>query len=289
MTDRLRRFSREERPGTQLADIQRQFAYDRLLTRVFLADPECWVLKGATAMLARLQGVARHTIDIDLYRRLGDLPAAEAELQRAAAIDLGDHFRLALGAGRMLVEAGHALRIPVVAYVGATEFASFRVDLSAGLSMTGTPEEVSPLVPIDLPGVKSARYRAYPVADHIADKVCALFEMHERTDGPPEPSTRYRDLLDLVVFAHTTTVDANALTTALSFEFRRRHLALPDRLVVPGDAGWRPGYARVARDAPGLKERDLDAALGTAARLIDPVLAGMAVGQWNPGALAWQA
>jgi hypothetical protein len=53
VTDRLRRFSREERPGTQLADLQRQFAYDRLLCRVFIADLERWVLKGATAMLAR--------------------------------------------------------------------------------------------------------------------------------------------------------------------------------------------------------------------------------------------
>jgi len=70
MTARLRTLA-AERGGGQLSDLQRQFAYDRLLCRVFSADAEGWVLKGATAMLARLAGQARHTIDVDLYRRTG--------------------------------------------------------------------------------------------------------------------------------------------------------------------------------------------------------------------------
>ena len=68
LTDRLRRLARE-RGGSQLPDLQRQFAYDRLLFRVFVDDQDRWVLKGAAAMLARLQGHARHTVDIDLYHR----------------------------------------------------------------------------------------------------------------------------------------------------------------------------------------------------------------------------
>ena len=32
--------------------LRRQFAYGRLLTRVFLHGPERWVLKGATGLLA---------------------------------------------------------------------------------------------------------------------------------------------------------------------------------------------------------------------------------------------
>jgi hypothetical protein len=286
VTDRLRNLARQ-RPGTQLNDLQRQFAYDRLLSRVFITDPDRWVLKGATAMLARLQGVARHTIDIDL-RHLGDLHEAEEALRRAADQDLGDHFRFVLGTGRRLAEAGGALRIPVVAYLGVTTFAEFRVDLTAGLPIRGDPEEVPPLVPIDLPGIVRTRYRAYPVVDHIADKVCALFEVHERIDGPPEPSSRYRDLLDLVVFAHTEKIDGPSVATALRSEFARRRLAMPDRIVVPEGAGWPAGYARVARDAPVLGERDLNAALATVGRFVDPVLAGEASGRWDPNAMAWQ-
>jgi hypothetical protein len=55
---------------------------------------------------------------------------------------------------------------------------------------------------------------------------------------------------------------------------RRRGLTLPDRLPTPDAPGWRPGYARVARDAPGLVERDLDDALVTVRRLVDPILGG---------------
>lgn len=56
ITDRLRPLVRDR--GIELTDLLRQFAYDRLLCRVFISDPERWVLKGATAMLARLEGVA---------------------------------------------------------------------------------------------------------------------------------------------------------------------------------------------------------------------------------------
>ena len=45
---------------------------------------ENWVLKGATAMLARLEGRARHTLDVDLYRRDGSLADAERALREAA-------------------------------------------------------------------------------------------------------------------------------------------------------------------------------------------------------------
>ena len=76
ITDRLRQLARE-RPGTQLADLQRQVAYDRLLTRLFSTEPEAWVLKGAAALLARLGGVARHTLDVDLFRPDARLDEAE--------------------------------------------------------------------------------------------------------------------------------------------------------------------------------------------------------------------
>jgi len=43
-----------------VAQLRRRFAYGRLLARVFLHAPECWVLKGATSLLARIPGQARH-------------------------------------------------------------------------------------------------------------------------------------------------------------------------------------------------------------------------------------
>jgi hypothetical protein len=50
-----------------LDELQRQFAYDRALARLFTApDADSWVLKGAGALLARLEQ-ARHSKDIDVY------------------------------------------------------------------------------------------------------------------------------------------------------------------------------------------------------------------------------
>lgn len=286
INDRLRRLARE-RHGSQLADLRRQFAYDRLLSRVFGVERDRWVLKGAAAMLARLAGMARHTLDVDLYRSEGALADAEIALRAAASVDLGDYFRFTLSPGRPIVQGLGAVRIPVGAYLGATAFASFHVDLVTNLVMTGKPDEVPPLVPIELPGIVRSTYRAYPIPDHVADKVCALLELHPRGQNQPEPSTRYRDVIDLAIFAHIAAVDANALTAALTSEAARRGLLLPDRIPAPQGPGWPAGYSRVARETPGLVERDLRAAIDTAGRFINPVLGHVATGRWHAEALAW--
>ena len=36
------------------------------------------------------------------------------------------------------------------------------------------------MLSFDLPGIPAPRYRVYPMADHIADKLCALLETHPR-------------------------------------------------------------------------------------------------------------
>lgn len=285
LTDRLRPLAEES--GMELAALLRQFAYDRLLCRVFSTDSERWVLKGATAILVRLEGRARHTLDVDLCRRDGSLADAEIALREAAVVDLGDYFRFTRGAAKRMAQGADALRIPVAVFLGATEFTRFHVDLVADLSMTGTAEELQPPIPVELPGVPRVAYRVYPIADHIADKVCAMLERHPRADGHAEQSTRYRDLVDLITFAHTAAVGASELRRAIESEAKRRRLTLPDLLEVPPSSGWMAGYARVARDAPGLEERDLESAVATASRFIDPVLAGTANGHWDPAAMAW--
>lgn len=288
VTDRLRQMVQANH-DLQLQDLQRQFAYDRLLCRVFRDAPEDWILKGATAMLARLQGIARHTTDIDLFSTAANLDEAEAALRACAAIDLGDWFRFELGPGHLIEpQDTKALRIPVVAYIGATEFVTFHVDLVTDLQMTGVPEAVPSLVQIDVPGLTTIPYRAYPAVDHIADKVCAIFEKHIRASGQIDVSSRYRDLADIVVFAHTTTVGAAQLLSAVRSEAKRRSIELPEKFGVPDSADWPAGYARVAHDVPSLVERDLAAAVATASRFLDPILSGQARGDWDATSQSWK-
>jgi hypothetical protein len=286
IADRLRPLAHDR--AVELSSLQRQFAYDRLLCRVFGAEPARWVLKGATAMLARLGADARHTRDIDLLTRVGDLDEAERALHAAAGLDLGDYFTFTLSPGRRIAQGAGAVRVDVVAFLGLDQFASFHVDLVADRVMTGVPDVVSPLVPVELPGLVVANYSAYPLVDHLADKVCALLETHERASGLRQPSTRFRDLADLAIFAHTISVGAAELGAALASEAKRRGLILPNHLATPTGADWPSGYARVARDAPQLKERDLASAVVTVGQFIDPVLSGITRGRWSPGELRWQ-
>jgi len=85
--------------GIPAQHLVRRFIYDRFLARVFADPTEPWVLKGGTAVLARVND-ARHSKDIDLLRRLGDIDEALAALRAVCDVDLQDHFRFVTGAVR---------------------------------------------------------------------------------------------------------------------------------------------------------------------------------------------
>jgi hypothetical protein len=285
LTDRLKKLAASS-PFT-MTDLQRQFAYDRLLARVFSApDAERWVLKGAAALLARLD-VARHSKDIDLsWQSTVDLDEAEQAFRAAAGRDVGDFFVFELGAAAPLV-GDKGRRFAVVAGLGGRPFAAFSADLVAGQSMTAAPEAVPPLVAVEIPGLLRVDYRAYPLVDHIADKVSACLETHLRVGGTVTVSSRYKDMVDLVLIARTQRPVAAELRRALLSETGRRGIGLPAEFVVPGPL-WPAGYEAKAAEVPGLGELGrFPAALALVKRMLDPVLAGTAVGRWDPERVAW--
>jgi hypothetical protein len=266
-------------------ELRRQLAYDRLLARVFTVAPDRWVLKGAGNLLARMPEAARFSLDVDLFYR-GELDAAVQALLESAQLDLGDHFRFEVGRPRDALVGARGLTLPMGSRVGPRLFERFSVDLVVELTMTSVPEEIGPLHPIDIEGLPSVRYRGYPVADQIADKHCAIVERHgEYGDFP---STRYRDLVDLVLIAGTQEVNAGPLRAALDSEFERRGLARPARFEVPKDGNWQAGYPRAAKDAPGLTITELADAVDLASSFLDPVLAGQAAGRWDPPTRSWR-
>lgn len=121
-------------PRLNKADLQRQFGYERFLARVFSVEGE-WVLKGGTALLARVRS-ARHSRDVDLFRQRGDVAEAAAELVKLAAVDLGDHVRFVAALGRIQQErAGRGgarlATVKVVGYVGTRQKFGFTVDTSS--------------------------------------------------------------------------------------------------------------------------------------------------------------
>ena len=280
LTQRLRQASME---GTRtLQQLQRQVAYDRLLERLYLVD-DGWIVKGATALLARDLGV-RGSLDVDVYREVaGDV--AEADLRAAADRELGDWFRFEIGVAA--ITGDRAVRLPVKAVIGATAWVEFHVDLiGSDLRMTGHPEDVPPVARGIIPHVDQRGYRAYPLVDHVADKVAATYECH---GAEQVPSTRYRDVVDLVSIVTGASVSAGEQRLALESEFRRRGLTLPSSFDVPDRSLWEPGYAAEARRSLLTVGRTLDEALAIVRPFLDPLLDRTAVGSWNRGVHAWLA
>ncbi|WP_306323479.1 MULTISPECIES: nucleotidyl transferase AbiEii/AbiGii toxin family protein [unclassified Streptomyces] len=185
------------------AQLRRQFAYDRLLARCFVEeDRHRWILKGGISMLARLEQ-ARHSADIDLAVEAESLTGALTGLRRATSRDLGDHFTFELSEPRSLVQGVEGVRVPVQALLGRRVYEKFHVDLVTGVQVTGVPEMSEPIVALDIPGLVRPDYRLYPLADSVADKVCAIVERHQG-----RPSTRFRDLCDLVLIARSQSLGA---------------------------------------------------------------------------------
>jgi len=138
-------------------------------------------------------------------------------------------------------------RIKVQSFIGTKIWAAFQVDLVGdGIQMTGEPDTVLPLTAIEIGDQERAPWRAYPLVDHVADKVCAILERH---DG--RPSTRFKDLVDLVAITNRGTVPAALQMGALAKEAGRRRLVLPDSFDVPDRAMWVRGYRSDAQRTVG--------------------------------------
>jgi hypothetical protein len=279
LTDKLREAAKDGR--WTLPQLQRQIAYDRLLERLYLFD-DGWVVKGATALLARGIGV-RATIDVDIYRERAR-EVAEAELREAASRDIGDWFRFELGPGRA-VATDAAVRIPVTAYVGTANWASFHVDLvGSDMRMTGQPDTVPPLARVLMPDIEQHGYRAYPLVDHIADKISAIVQ---RYSGQDRPSTRFKDLVDLVAIVTEVSVGTDLQIAALRSEAERRGMPLPATFDVPDRALWERGYAAEADRSLLPTAHTLDEALSVVRPFVDPLLTGTAAGRWDSKQGRW--
>lgn len=264
--------------------LRRQLAYDRLLERLYLMD-DGWIVKGAVALLARDLGV-RGSLDVDVYRNK-HADAAEADLREAVRRDAGDWFRFDIGPRQPAADGAPGIRFPVTAFIGAAQWERFRIDVvGSDLRMTGEPDDVPAIARVDLPELEQRGYRAYPLVDHVADKIAATIERHGRS---AQGSTRFRDLVDLVAIVRGASVSAEAQARALASEAERRGIALPERFDVPDRALWEPGYAREASKSLLMVAQTLDKALAAVRPFVDSLLDGSARGHWDCERREWVA
>src|SRR4051794_30387040 len=173
----------------------------------------------------------------------------------------------------------------VTAYIGAGEYGGhFPIDLSLNQRAAEPIDWLQPRPVIELPGSDPLpRFALYPLAEQVADKICAMFATYRGA-----PSSRYRDLVDLVFIITGQELDASRTINALRGEAVRRQVDLPAELVSPG-AGWDQGYRTAAAETSLSAElHTLDAALEFVGTCLAPLLNGLrTVGTWNPNSSQW--
>lgn len=265
------------------------FYFHRLLCRVFSDPDSSFVLKGGLGVLARTTN-ARYTRDIDLTTSSLDIDAAVDELKTLASKDLGDFVSFAyVGCNPIKAEDEYREGRTVVfdVFLGAKRIQTISVDLVADEIDCGEPDRISPADRIELAGVESCDYLVYPAERAIADKVCGIAERHGG-----RPSSRVKDLVDIVVYARNVAFGFDALSAVLKTEISARKLTLRRIFRVPpewGDAQARQ-YRKLAEQA-GIPDRfhDVNNAEALTKELIEPCLSGQTgLSVWNTEAQAWE-
>lgn len=262
---------------------------DRFLSRVFAeGDQSEWLLKGGTAMLARVPRT-RRTRDVDLAATGGaELDEAVAELERLAQADLGDHIRFTLirqdDTGRGDTQPGVRTRKAVWAcWAGHRKIDEIQVDLVVGPAPVGRVEirEPASRLPLARP-LRAYPYRLFPIADQVAEKVSAT--MSTAYPGG-RSSSRVKDLVDLVVIARTQRVDLRELQLAIASKRASSRLAPFERLRPPD--GWGPTYRAMAKTVPAAAEHaDIESATELMDEFLTPALAAEPAPEgmvWLPG------
>jgi hypothetical protein len=207
--------------------------------------------------------------------------AAVADLIDAAASDLADFFVFSVeGRAPLGDDEAGAVRCRVRAELAGRLFENVAVDIGFADPLGWAPDLMRGTDLLAVAGIEPVEVPVLPLEQQVAEKVHA----YTRTYGG-QPSSRARDLVDLVLIKQAATVDGRRLRAALrgTFEGRRQH-ALPARLPPP-PAEWSVSYRKLATEV-ALDPR-LAAAYREAAALLDPVLAGLDVREWDPTRGRW--
>ncbi|RSX47803.1 nucleotidyl transferase AbiEii/AbiGii toxin family protein [Bifidobacterium callimiconis] len=275
----------QQHPERNVTDIIRQMHYDRFLCLVFSEGQHSeWVLKGGSAMLARIPST-RRTLDADLFRNGYDLEQSLDDLKRLAAVDLHDFFTFTFDSVKPIAQGDNqpylnGYRVTFRMSLGTKVLDNLHVDL---VTHQGVLQNIEIMTPRNRPALskelKSYQYRLYPIVNQIADKACAIVE---RING--RESTRIKDLVDLAIIASTQDCNADLLMDALRRECGRRRIPFPITFQIP--TTWRNPQFRKTASGTIVQSYDLESAERLVTRFLNvPVPADSM--RWNHNELEW--
>ncbi len=271
--------------GLALARLRKRVAFELFLRRLLIVAPDRWVLKGALALDFRLTTTTRSTKDIDLGRD-DDEQAAIRDMTAAQQLALDDFFTFAATRTDELEDTDEfsAVRFHVTAQLAGRTFEQFLVDIGFSDTISWTPDMILSSDLLSFADIEPLALPAIPLPQHLAEKAHA----YTRRYGPSaQPSTRPKDLVDILLIESATTIDAGPLRHALESTFAERACQPLPSSLPPPPATWADPYKRLADTVH--VESDLTAAFARAAAFLDPVLGGRTSGQWEPQHREWLA
>lgn len=274
-------------------DVRKQYTFAVFFKRLFETPSATWMLMGGNALLVRT-GSGRFTQDIDLsrspaWKHLTDL---HQEIQQlVSGDDDGFSFRITRAEPHSEPDiygyGSKTAKLYVTADLHSQEFDHFSIDVTSRRHV-GATVDTHQLAPLfedealhDLPAIPIV-----PAENHLADKICALYEIHGKTQTP---STRYRDLADAVRIVMDTELDAEVLGATLRHEEKRRQVVLPQMMKAPADS-WKDAFPGAARTFSGYPPQlaPLEQALAFVGNCLNPLLASsMMRGTWYPKEQIW--
>jgi hypothetical protein len=179
--------------------------------------------------------------------------------------------------------AGGGQRWTVRAELAGREFERVAVDIGFGKPPVVAPDTIVSSQLLEFAGIAPVVVPALAVEQHLAEKLHA----YSRTYAGDQPSSRVKDLVDMVVIARTTSIDADRMSEAVRSIFERRATHAIPRSLEPPPPEWARPWQALVTHLPA--DRELLAGFDAAAALWDPVLAGAADAMvWNPVEAMWQ-
>lgn len=265
-----------------LARLRKSVVFDRLLARLSASAPDRWVLKGALALDFRFESGGRATKDIDLVRRDNEEAATE-DLIAAQATELDDHFVFTIEKVEQREEWQEgALRYRARAELAGRLFDEVIIDIGFSDPLQWEPERLRGPDLLGFADIEPAEVRALPLEQQVAEKLHA----YTRVYGSGHPSSRAKDLIDLVLIKSYATLDGSRLREAMRETFRSRALQdLPSSVPEP-PPDWETAYRKLATEV-GI-DPTLSVGLMEGRALLDPILTGEAIGHWDPVHQHWE-
>ncbi len=225
--------------GVGLARLRKRVVFERLLARLHVVASGAWVLKGGFALELRLGARARTTKDIDVDWAIGEDEAIGLLLD-AAAVTLDDRFEFAIERAQVDDDLpGGGQRWTVAVTLAGREFERVAIDIGFAAEPVLEPEAIASSHLLDFADIVPVRIPTVAIEQHVAEKLHA----YTRTYAADMPSSRVKDLVDIVVIAHTTTIDADRLTRAIKEIFQRRGTHPVPHAVPPPPGDWGPAWA----------------------------------------------